>query len=335
MSASLVALTDLEIETFFPDEGVKTLERVLGECRVVDCEGLSGEKWREFLAQTNPKVLVAGWKTPRLPDDTLERLCPNLDYLCYLTGSVRKVVSRDLIEQGLRVSNWGSSISRTVAECALLLALACGRRLAYWNEQMHNQGGWKDAATVTHSLFGRRVGIHGYGNIARFLISLLKPFSEDIVVYSDAVPSDVFKNEGVECVDSLEELFRGRDVVFELEALTPERKGIVDESLLRSISNGGIFVNVARGELVDEPALLRVAQEGRLQVGLDVYAVEPLPKDHPFRGCYGIVMLPHIAGPTTDRRRDAGDHALRNLERYMDGAKIESPVTLEVFDRST
>ncbi len=114
---------------------------------------MSATEWRRTLSEHNPGILVAGWNTPALPDDVVKEVAPALSYVCYLPGSVRKLVTRQMIEAGLLVSNWASSISRTVAECALLLALSCMRKASYWNEQMHNQGGWKDGSTLTQSLF--------------------------------------------------------------------------------------------------------------------------------------------------------------------------------------
>jgi phosphoglycerate dehydrogenase-like enzyme len=94
-------------------------------------------------------------------------------------------------------------------------------------------------------------------------------------------------------------------------------------------------VNVGRGAVVDEAALLRVAQEGKIMVGLDVYGVEPLPLDSPFRGLRNVTLTPHIAGPTTDRRRDAGAFALKNLSAYFEDRPLQAVVTPAVYDTST
>ncbi|MEP4079418.1 hydroxyacid dehydrogenase [Haloferula sp.] len=328
-------LTPTEIDTFLVDGRLDSLKGLVEPCVVMDCEGMSADEWRSILSEHNPEILVAGWKTPSLPEDVLTEVAPALRYVCYLPGSIRKLVTRKMIEDGLLVSNWASSISRTVAECALLLALGCMRKASYWNEQMHNQGGWKDGTTQTQSLFERRIGIHGYGSVARALIPLLKPFTSKISAYSEGVPAEIYEQDGVALSDSLESLFSDNEVIFEIEALTPEREDIVDEAMLRRIPAGGTFINVARGALVNEDDLLKVAREGHIQVGLDVYKVEPLPADHGFRTCHNIMLLPHLGGPTTDRRKDAADQSLENLKRYKRGEPILSPVTQEIYDRST
>jgi phosphoglycerate dehydrogenase-like enzyme len=279
----------------------------------------------------DPDVLLAGWKTPPLTPAPP----PGLRYLCYIAGSVRRLVDRAQIENGLLVTNWGGSVSRVVAECALMLTLVCLRRGGHWIPAMRANGAWKDARTETASLFGRKVGIHGFGLIARELTHLLRPFGVDIEVCAPETDPALYAAYGVRPAASLERLFAGNDVVIELAPLNPGTVGIVTERLLRLIPTGGVFINVGRGAVVDEAALLRVAREGRIQVGLDVYAMEPLPGDSGLRALSNVALLPHLGGPTSDRCRDAGAFACRNLQAFSEGHSLESVISPEIFDVST
>jgi len=81
--------------------------------------------------------------------------------------------------------------------------------------------------------------------------------------------------------------------------------------------------------------LIKIAREGNLQVALDVYEKEPLPVDHPFRGMNNVTLLPHMAGPTLDRRKDAGTHAMANLKAFLEGKPLTSVITPEIYDRAT
>jgi phosphoglycerate dehydrogenase-like enzyme len=177
--------------------------------------------------------------------------------------------------------------------------------------------------------------LHGFGSIAQSLVPMLRPFTQDIRAYSPHVPDALFAQYGVRRVTTLEELFAGSDVVVELAAATPANYHVVTESLLRAMPEGGVFVNVARGSVVDEAALVRVAREGRLQIALDVFETEPLPPDSPLRGLPNVTLLPHLGGPTRDRRRDSGALALRNIRAWLRGEPLEAVVTLEVYDRAT
>src|ERR1044071_7497289 len=95
------------------------------------------------------------------------------------------------------VSNWGGSISATVAECALMLILMALRRASHWALAMHREGAWKNSDTVTQSLLGRTVGIHGFGLISQSLVPMLRPFTASIQAFSPRVPDEVFARHGV------------------------------------------------------------------------------------------------------------------------------------------
>jgi phosphoglycerate dehydrogenase-like enzyme len=332
---AIIALTDAEIEDFFPGRLWENLQLLLSRPNRLSMPPAHPEDWNRLWRETPPDILVSGWKTLPLQPDLRVGHPGGLRYLCHTAGTVRKLVPRELIARGLLVTNWGSSISATVAEATLMLILMCLRRSSYWSITMHREGGWKNGDTITHSLLGRRVGIHGFGAISQALVSMLRPFTQKIQAFSPHVPDKLFADAGMARVHNLEELFSTSDVVVELAAAIPENHHIVTEALLRKIPEGGVFVNLGRGELVDETALIRVAREGRLQIGLDVFETEPLPVDSPLRGLPNVTLLPHLGGPTRDRRRDLGALAIKNLDAYLHGKPMEAIVNLEVYDRST
>lgn len=331
----LLATSPAETADFLPAPLMERLRALPLELESVKVGPEGNGAFVHALDSYQPDIVMACWETPSLPRD-LKVGRGGLEYVCYLAGTVKKLVPRELIQSGLKVSNWGSSISRTVSECTLLLILGALRRASYWAIAMHRDGKWKEGrSTVTQSLFNKKVGIHGFGQIAQDLVLLLKPFGCEIEAYSPRVPDAIYEGLGVRRNNSLEDLFSRNEIVVELAPYTAANHHIVTESLLRSIPEGGVFVNVGRGAVVDEAALVRVASEGKIQVGLDVYETEPLPVDSPFRGMDNIMMLPHLGGPTRDRRCDAGDYALRNLDCFLRGEPMPGEVTLEVYDRST
>ncbi len=327
----VAALTPQEVVDFLPEPHWAQIKGLADDFLLLDPVSMGEGAFRERLATVDPDVLLAGWKTPALTPVSPARL----RYLCYIAGSVRRLVDRVQIENGLLVTNWGGSVSRVVAECALMLTLACLRRAGYWIPAMRANGAWKDGRTETASLFGRKVGIHGFGLIARELTHLLRPFGVEMEVCAPETDPALYGAYGARPTASLERLFAGNDVVIELAPLNPGTVGIVTERLLRLIPAGGVFVNVGRGAVVDEAALLRVAREGRILVGLDVFATEPLPADSGLRTLPNVTLLPHLGGPTTDRCRDAGAFACRNLRAYAEGQALDSVISPEIFDVST
>lgn len=316
-------------EDFFPPHLEEELSNLFPN--LVTCSlGEIGGFWESFLREIDPEVLITGWGAPRLPDQNL----PSLRYLCHTAGGVRDLLSRGWIEEGLLVTNWGTTHANSVAECALMLTLAALRNVTAYALELHVDRGWSIAEPPL-SLWGRRVGIHGLGAVARSLIRMLRIYQMPILCYSDGVPESVFREAGVERADSLEELFQRSNVIIEVEALTAKSRCQVQEHHLRMLNFGDALINVGRAGVIDQPALERVAREGWLRIGLDVFTEEPIPKESPFRGLRNVTLLPHIAGPTPDRRRDCGEFAVKNLKRYRAGLPLEAVVTLDIYDRST
>ncbi|RME70440.1 MAG: hydroxyacid dehydrogenase [Verrucomicrobia bacterium] len=327
----VAVLTPQELADFLPGERLERLKALAPDLTIIDPTGLTEEQHAELLAKYDPEVLIACWKTPSLH----RGLPPNLRYVCYLAGSIRKLVTREQIEAGLLVTNWGNSISRTISECALMMILDCLRGVNAWVIDMHQKGAWKTPQTRTFSLFDRRVGIHGFGRISQALVELLRPFNVQISTLSPSVPDELLEKFGVRRANSLEELFSGSEIIVELAALTERTRHSVREEHLRMIPEPGVFVNVGRGAVVEPQGLLNVAREGRLQIALDVYEEEPLPADSPLRGLRNVLLLPHLGGPTWDKRRDAGAHALDNLAAYAAGQPLTEAITPRGYDLST
>lgn len=289
----------------------------------------------ERLRAIRPDVIVTAWSTPDL-GPVLTAPDTSVRYVCHLTGSVRKAVPRRFLERGGKVTNWGSLVGAAVAEHALLLALAGLRNLGAWQKVITGEP--RELATRalgTRTLFGRRVGLHGFGAVAQALVGLLRPFGVPVRAYSPMVPPDVMRARDVNPAESLQVLFAESDVLFECEALTPENRGCVGAAELAALPDGAVFVNVARGELVDEVALLREAATGRIRLALDVVAAEPLTAASPLAAVPGAVLSPHIGGPTLDLYPRVGAFALDNIERFRRGQPLHGEVGFAVYDRST
>ncbi len=331
LQSLLAVLNPAEQAHFYPGALFDELRSLAPEFRLLDPTGVKPEAFAQLLAANPPDAVLSCWHTPRLPEPSPTRL----RYLCHTTGSVKHLVTRPQIAQGLLVTNWGSAISRTVAECALYHILACLRRGTQWTFTMHQEGGWRQEHAPVASLFERRVGIHGYGAIAKEFIRLIAPFDCQVSVCAPDFDAAAAARTGAKVAASLDALFAENDVIVELAPLIAATRGTVTERHFRQIKPGGVFVNVARAGITDEAALLRVAQEGKVQVGLDVFADEPLAPDHGFRGMRNVSLTPHIAGPTVDRYPDAGRHALRNLRAFAAGQPLTAVITPEVFDQQT
>lgn len=304
----------------------------------LDTEHVGAGDWDKKLRDWRPTVIVTAWSAKRIPAAWAASGEMSLRYVCHVTGSLRGVLTRDLLERGVRATNWGSVINHAVAEHALLLALGLLRGAPCWPASIV-AGGWtleQSARLRTKTLRGRRVGLHGFGAIAREIIGLLAPFRpSEVLAYSHGVPPSLIAEHGATPCPNLDELFSRSEVLIGCESLSPQNRGSVDARVLSRLADDSVFVNVGRGAIVDEAALLHEAESGRLRIGTDVYHHEPPPPDYPLLRLPGVLASPHIAGPTSETYRLCGDHALENLRRYLAGKPLEGEISPAGFDRMT
>lgn len=328
-------LTGEERRLFFRDESVMNFPGV--RHTLVDISPSGEDFWEDILRDLNPTVLVAAWHCPPLPLNWVRSENCSLRYYCGVTGSVKPSVPREVFERDILVSNWGDVISYTVAEHALLMVLACLRNTPLWPELITRPCNLFKKAPIlqSRSLRGKRVGLHGFGAVARELVAMLKPHRVELAAYSAGVPQACYQAHDIHACASLEELFSRSDILIEVEGLNAHSRHSVTAEILARLPQDAVFVNVGRGWVVDEAALAHLARSGRIRVGLDVFQREPLPPDSPLRDHPAILLSPHVAGPTGDTYQLCGQQALDNLQRYFNGQTPHHLVTQAIFDRAT
>lgn len=333
----LIALSEPERDVFFKDISIERALPTALPRQYAKSSNLA--EWKKKLEEFRPTVVMSCWSTLSLPETFVSAPDSPLRYVCHVTGSVRDLIPRSFLERGGIVTNWGAIAAPQVAEHALLLALAGLRNLGQWQyfvQEKRAQSVWHPIPDLnTKSLFGRRVGLHGFGKIARALVELLKPFGVKLYGYSEGVPAELMRTADVTPCDNLLSLFSHSEVLFECEALTPHSTKSVTASALAALPNGAVFVNIGRGKVVDEAALYREAKTGRIRIALDVVAQDPLSTNTPAWSLAGAILSPHIAGPTLDQFPQCGKNAIENLNRYLNKEPLESIISLEIYDRST
>ncbi len=334
-SAVLVCLSEIERKLFFPNESPVRLPGKLVHFNPSEC---SAEAWADMLKSVQPTVVVSSWHTPALPLDYVQDPELKLKYVCHLTGSVRHVVPRELLERGVMVTNWGRIAAISVAEHALLLILSLLRHAPRWRgcfmSPFEKQTEYR-LTMPTRSLVEQHVGIHGFGAVAQNLVKLLQPFGATISAYSEGVPASFMQEYGVTPSKSLHDLFSNCGILVECEGLTPKSKDSVSAEILELLPEHALFVNVGRGGVVDEEALIRLAKAGKIRIALDVFREEPLPHQSPLLAIPDAVLSPHIGGPTYDRLPKCAAFAERNLQRFFNGEPLEAVISLQQFDWAT
>ena len=172
-------------------------------------------------------------------------------------------------------------------------------------------------------LRGEVVALIGWGHTARRFAELLAPFGGTVLVVSDAATEAELEAVGARLASLGEALAAGK-VVSLHKGLTDATRGFIGERELALLRPGTVLVNAARGELIDEAALLARLAPGDIVAALDVYGEEPLPRNHPLRNVGNVILTPHHASTTAQEDRRMGEQALATVLAWADGRPIDA-----------
>ena len=223
---------------------------------------------------------------------------------------------------------------------AMLLHFARGldfaldaQRRAEWSKQPYYHG---DAPLL--ELSTASVGIVGFGGIGQEVARRVACLGARVIAVKRNPPRsgeadlEPLVGEGtlgsridvLHGASGLDALYRECDAIVVAAPETPETRGMIDADALARMKSGAVLVNVARGRLIDEDALVQALRDGRLRgAGLDVFAEEPLPSDHPLWALPNVVLTPHVSAVTRGFWGREADLIVRNLERYLANEPVE------------
>ena len=170
-------------------------------------------------------------------------------------------------------------------------------------------------------LLDKTVGIIGLGTISKLLIPLLKPFRVKIKLFTRYLPDEAFMKEYNISGASLEEIFSTCDIVSVHSALNAENRGLITKEYFEMLKDNSLFINTSRGEVTDEEALIEELKKNRFRAVLDVFHKEPLDKDSELRKLENVYCIPHMAGPTLDRREKITTALIKEARNFFDGKK--------------
>jgi D-2-hydroxyacid dehydrogenase (NADP+) len=250
-----------------------------------------------------------------MADHVLEKGA-RLKWIQALGTGVDGICDRPALGGGVIVTNLHGLHGDSMSESALLSMLALARGLP---RNLRNQARHAWERFTVKLLSGKTVGILGVGAIAKDLAPRCKALGMRVV----GITSTKRELPGFDRMFARDELMTAvRDLDF-LILLTPysaETRGIVDAKVLKAMKPESILVNLARGGIVDEPALLEALQQGRIAgAALDVFATEPLPADHPFWDMPNVIVTPHLGGFHDEYAEKALPIVEENLTKFLAG----------------
>ena len=244
-----------------------------------------------------PKVLdgaeIAVIDHTALPTE-IARQCAGLKHVVFLgTGARSYMNPEELAELGISVHLIRGYGDTAVAECAIALMWAAARNLAQMDREMR-AGNWlrEDGMQLT----GKTLGLIGFGGIAKEVARIARGSGMQVIAWNRTRR----KATGVEFVE-YDELLTASDVISLHLLLNDETRGFVSRACIEAMKPGVILVNTARGALVDEEAMIEALQSGQIRhAGLDVFNIEPMPKDHPLTKLPNVTLSAHSAFRTPE-----------------------------------
>ena len=291
---------------------------------------------RRLLADAD--ALVTTWDSPKFGEELLS-LAPRLRLVAHCGGEVKARFARPLFER-LVIANAPGPMAERVAELAVTFVLMAARRVDAYREALRRPSNRIYArlhlgGAGNETLRGRGVGILGFGRIGRETARLLRPFGPRLLGHDPYLASSTLRGRGVVSL-SLRRLLRESEFLIVAAGLTAGTRGLLDRKALRLLPNGATVVNVARGGIVDLPALTAEVRSGRLRCALDVTdPLEPLPVRHPLRRMRGAVVTPHVGAAAVEVRRAMADIVLDALEHCFRGERVATRVTPRMLERMT
>ncbi len=222
---------------------------------------------------------------------------------------------------GCRVTNTPDVLNDAVADLALGLVLATTRNLINADSFVRS-GQWdKGPFPFGSSLSGKTLGIIGLGRIGEAIADRARPFGLEIAYHNRKAKDVPYAYHG-----SIEELAEHSDILLCMLPGGEATNNLINAAVFDRLGPEGIFINVGRGNSVDETALAAALADGRIAAaGLDVYKNEPTVPEE-FRGLDNLVLLPHIGSATVETRRAMGDLVVKNLEAFFAGNALLTEV---------
>ena len=290
----------------------------------------------EMLEEALPEAEIIIGQTD-LPRERLERSA-KLRAIFNVEGNYLPNIDYDYcFSRNIRVLIASPAFAVPVAEMALALALDLARGVSKNDRAFHERNekyGFesnKDCFLFT----GSRVGIIGFGDLARAFRPMVRPFRCSVKVHDPWLPERELLNN--DCTPaSLEEVLSTSDAVFVFASVTSENQGFLTARELSLIRPGGLFVLMSRAGVVDFEALTAAAQSGHLKVATDVFPEEPFSKEHPIRDLPNVILSAHRSGGIQEAFTEIGNMVVSDVDLLLRGlppfsCRVAQPETVKRF----
>lgn len=312
------------------------------QCRILDDYqnvSLSLADWRSLAPQVECQALTEHIADENTLAETLKdadivvimrertpftaALFTRLPKLKLLITSGMRNASIDLAaakKHGVTVCGTGSGQSAPV-ELTWALILGLARHLMTENNAFRHNGSWQ--STLGFGLSGKRLGLLGLGKIGQKMAHIAQAFGMDVCAWSQNLTAERAAEQGVTLCASKEELLQTSDVVSIHLVLGERTRGLLGAQELAQMKPSALLINTSRAAIVDQPALLSALQKGVIAgAGLDVFDVEPLPADHPFKTQPNLLATPHLGYVSDGNYQVYFTEAVEDIQAFLAGKPV-------------
>jgi D-3-phosphoglycerate dehydrogenase len=289
-------------------------------------EVLTHDKLPEGLAAALKEADALVVRSAVQVDDAMMEQAPKLRVVGRAGVGVDNIDADAATRRGIVVMNTPGANAVAVAELTIGLMLALARKVPAANASMH-AGKWEKKSLLGAELRGKTLGILGLGRIGLEVAKRAKGFGLEIICSDPFVSAAIARENGIRLV-TLDELIAGSDYLTLHVGLTPQTTGVVNAKTLAKMKKGVRIVNCARGELIEDAALVEALKSGQVAgAALDVFTVEP-PKDSPYAGLENVILTPHVAGSTAEAQEAVGIQIARQVRDYLKLGVVQNAVNL-------
>lgn len=277
----------------------------------------------ELVAAFREADVVVPTVTDRIDRALIEQAGPSLRLIANFGNGVDNIDVAAAAQKGITVTNTPRVLTEDTADMTMALILAVPRRLtegANYLLQNEKWAGWSPTWMLGRRIWGKRLGIVGMGRIGQAVAARARPFGLEIHYHNRKPANAVIEQElGATFWENLDDMLGKVDIVSVNCPLTPQTFHLLDARRLKLLKPEAYIVNTARGEIIDENALIRALEAGELAgAGLDVFehdrAVSPRLLNLP-----NVVTLPHMGSATIEGRVEMGGKVIINIKTFMDG----------------
>lgn len=290
------------------------------------------EYTKEWLFKNIKEVeaCVTGWGSIPFDDELLDK-AKKLEILFHTAGSARGLYDK-AVKRKIRMVSNAAINAIPVAEFALGAILTGLKGVYHYQERFRREGrrAWKKDISISPGYHRTTVGIISLGHIGRKLLKLLQNFDFNLLVYSNHLSESEANRLKVKKA-SLNELISHPDAIVLCAPDLPENRHMINAEHFALMKDNALFINVARGALIDEAALVNELKKGRITAFLDVTEPEPPKEGHPFYTLPNCILTPHIAGSFGNECYRLGRATLDEIKRYLKGEPLKNELLPDEF----